>query len=106
MVSFFTVECLAGADPEAAARAGWAIVVLQEFHRMPEAHAFGLDDPVDHRPAGLARPQAVPQVLLRRHHQRRRLVVMERAAADEIHPVFLEGDAPRLGQALHRDLRL
>jgi hypothetical protein len=57
---------------------------------MTEAHPFGSHHPVDHRAAGLARPQAMPQVLRRRDHQRRRLVFVERAAADQIRTVLLK----------------
>jgi hypothetical protein len=73
---------------------------------MPEAHPLRFDDPVDHRAAGLACAQAVPQVLRRRHHQRWRLVIVEGAAADQVRAVLLEGHAARLGQALHRDFGL
>ncbi len=73
---------------------------------MEEMQSIGLDHPVDHGATGLAGAQAVPQILRGRRHQRRRLVVVEGAAADEIHPVLPEGDAARLGEALHRDLRL
>ena len=78
--------------------------LAQQLHRMPEAHALGPHHPVDHRAAGLARTQAVPQVLVRRDHQRRRLVLVERTAPDQVGAVALERDAPRLDQALQRHL--
>jgi hypothetical protein len=70
----------------------------EELHRVAEAHALGAHHPVDHAPAGLTRPEAVPEVLARRHHEARALVVVEGAAADEIGTMPPELDARRLHQ--------
>ena len=65
---------------------------------MSERHALRLHHPVDHRAAGLAGAEAVPEVLLRTDDERRRLVVVERAAADPIGTVGFKLDAGALDE--------
>ena len=57
---------------------------------MAERHPFRPHHPVDHAPARLAHPQAVPEILLRRDHERGRLVVVEGTPPDEIRSAYLD----------------
>jgi hypothetical protein len=82
------------------------MLVAQQLDSMTEAHALRLHHPVDHRAAGLAGSEAVPQVLLRRDDQRRLTVVMEGAQAEKVRTVPPPLDAARLDQALQADLLL
>ena len=76
----------------------------QDLDGVPEAHPFGLHHPVDRRAARLTSPEAVPEVLAGSHDEGRLAVVVEGTAADQIRPVAPELDAPRLSEALERDL--
>jgi hypothetical protein len=78
----------------------------EKFHGMTEADAFSPHDPVDRRPARVARTQAVPEVLPRSDDQRRCPVVVEGALTQQVGSVPRELDAPRLGQPLDRDFFL
>ena len=66
--------------------------VAQQLDRVTERHALGAHHPVDHRPARLARPHAMPQILRRRDHQRRRALLVKRTAAHQV--LALRGAAP------------
>ncbi|MBK6407932.1 MAG: hypothetical protein IPF66_24750 [Holophagales bacterium] len=76
----------------------------QDLDGVPEAHPFGLHHPVDRRAAGLAGPEAVPEVLGRRHDEGGLAVVVEGAAADQVGAVAPELDAPGFGEPLELDL--
>ena len=69
-------------------------VRAQQLHRVPKRHALRLHHPVDDRPARLARPQAVPEVLLRADDQRRGLVLVERAGPMQVRAVPLRAPPP------------
>jgi hypothetical protein len=78
----------------------------QQLHRVPEAHALGLHHEVDHAPARLARPEAVPQVAVGRDHQRGLVVVVEGAEAEEVGTGAAEVDAARAHELFERDVAL
>ena len=80
------------------------MVLSEKLDGMAEADAVGLHYPVDHRPAFIARAQAVPEILRRSDDQRRVPVVVERAEAQQVGTVPVQLDAPRLRQPLHGDL--
>ena len=39
------------------------MLIAQQFDGMPEAHAAASHHPIDHRTAGLAGPEAMPQIV-------------------------------------------
>jgi hypothetical protein len=78
----------------------------QQLHRVTERQTLGSHHPVDHRPARLTRPEAVPQVLGRSDHQARLPVLVERAQPHPVRPVAAQHHPPLGGQTLERHLGL
>ena len=72
---------------------------------MTETDAVLFDDPIN-RATGSTAAEAVPQVFCGRDHQAGGVVFVERTFASQILAGFLEFDASRLDQALHRDFTL
>src|SRR5689334_15124720 len=73
---------------------------------MPEAHALCTHHPVDHRAAGLARTEAMPQILLGRDHETRLMVLVKRTQAHQVLAVLLQLHAGCLREALHAHFAL
>src|SRR6266568_5170487 len=82
------------------------MVLSQQLDRMAEADAVRFHHPVDSRSAHVARAQTVPEILRRSDDKRRVAVVVERAQTQQVRPVPVQLDAPRLGQPLNRYLPL
>ena len=79
------------------------MIGFEQLYGVAEADAACLDNPVDHRAAGVAGAEAMAQILFRRHHERRLAVVVKGTASDEIRSVLGQLDAVRLHQALDGD---
>ena len=73
---------------------------------MTEADPLCAHDPVDDAAAGRARPEAVPQVLLRADDEGWLVVVVERAKPEQVGTVAAQLDPDAGDEALQRDLRL
>src|ERR1035441_2542364 len=76
----------------------------QQLDGMAEADAIGPHHPVDGRPARVAGPETVPEVLRRSDDQRWRPVVVEGALTQKVGSMPGQLDPSRLGQPLNRYL--